>query len=418
MSKIKLPKINLANLEHFEEDNQGNILFSKADRTFRVQYQPKQNRFGWIPHQTGGGQKKSKSKSNRTRGNSNMDKLMYWLLLKGMNQQATALPVSQIGGVLPTEEEMQGICQQVTQMVNTFNNTEFREMEELEEAFRETVKKIFKIPKVNTCDIIENVRNDLNDIMERKEKKILTQRRQKQQQQPSEQEEFNETRRFGYYYGVYQGKEYSKLTFYHAYHCIKNKVQITFYGHINNENDVLEFMDQEFTTNLCDRLKAEDSKEETMNKLLTYLTSFVSQKKIKSVGSMVFYVNDYVYLVAINKNTIDTKIMGETAPVSMGIRKSKGRVKMRGFSKKEIPEHQTYNIIVGSRGFWRHNRPGFVESAWGLITGESNFEELIGKRDVQERQEICQKLVRRTAQRYPGEDIAVIFTEICGEPRK
>jgi hypothetical protein len=408
-NKVKLPKITLSNMGLFDEDAEGNVTFSKGGKNYRVQYQPQHDRLGWIPYnQTGGGMAKRPQK--------NKDKLMYWLLLKGMNeQQNSSTPYeNQTGGAPPTEKEMSNICQQVTQTVNIFNESQFKTMVELEDAFQDLVKRIFNIPQVQSCDILEKVKNDLNEIMEKKEAKILLQRRQREQQK-SEKDIFNETRRFGYYYGVYQGKEYSKLTFYHSYHCVTQKLNVTFFGHINKEDEVLKFMDTQFTTNMCDRLKVNETKEQTMDRLLKYLSNFVSKERIRGAGSIVFYVNDYVFLTAINQNMIETKVMGETAPVSIGLEKSLGKIKMRAFSKKEIPDHKTYNIIVGSKGFWHHNRPGLIESAWGLITGESNFEEMIGTRDQEERRRICQKLVQQAAKRNPREDISVIFTEICGE---
>jgi len=419
-NKIKLPKITLGNMELFNEDSLGNVTFSKGGQDYRIQYQPKKNRLGWVPHQSGGGMKKEEGKTKSRNPKKNKDKLMYWLLLKGMNGKengGTFYENQSGGGPLPNENEMNKICEKVTELVNIFNEKEYKNMTELEETFQETVKKIFDIPQVKSCDILENVRNDLNDILEKKEAKILLQRRQKEQQK-LEKDMFNETRRFGYYYGVYQGQEYSKQTFYNSYHCVKQKLHITFYGHIDKEEEVLKFMDTEFTTNMCDRLKIGETKEQTLNRLLTYVSNFVSNERIRGAGSLVFYVNEYVFITAINQNIIDTKIMGETAPVSLGIEKSRGKVKMRVFSKKEIPQHKTYNIIVGSKGFWRHNRPGLIESAWGLITGESNFEEMIGTRDQEERKRICQKLVKEASEKYPNEDIALIFTEICGNNKE
>jgi hypothetical protein len=237
--------------------------------------------------------------------------------------------------------------------------------------------------------------------------------RQKQQQDASD--IFNETRKFGYFFGIYKGNQYSRMTFYNTYKCLNGDMRITYYGHINNEKDVIKFMQDDFVVRLCDKLASSTNLKEVQSVLSRYMDNFVTEEKIKSSGSLMFYIQDYIILMSVNQNIIETKILGPKAPIKIGTPLTRGKIKYKGFHKSQLPAQKTYNIVLGSSGFWKVNRPGMIESVWGLMTGNSNFEELIGISDEQERRRICQRLVKDATRQAPKEDVALIYAELCRE---
>ena len=463
--RVKLPKINISNLSLFDEDPDGNLTFTKDDQTFMMKYLPSKQKFTWRPHQLGGGRANiffddettsttsislentyalSKSKDQKGGGGSIPDfqfspkssfkeNLLFWMLLKKQTQTepknlTTENDVQyeqpiQRGGKL----ELQEACQQASKIVNQFEHQEFRaeQWDKLYESFQLIIRQIKQVPNLDKCNILSQIYNDLNNIYIQKKKKLMVQFRQKQQQTPDNQ--FNETQKFGYFFGIYKGNEYSKLTFYKTYKCLNGNTRITFYGHLDNEGDVIKMMDDDFIVRLCDQITSSISipsptkspavnmKNQLEKALLNYLDSFTKRENIKSKGSIVFYINDYVYFTSVNQNLVETKLLDPKAPIALGSPSSKGRIKSKGFHRNQIPSGKTYNIVLGSRGFWKVSRPGMIESVWGLMTGNSNFEELIGISDENERRRICQKLVKEATRQAPRDDVALIYTQLCNQ---